>query len=389
MRRALCLLPLLSAVLSTTPSWATVTQPNGSIMPVDSANGEVQLYTLFNNLGEGLDYQTDGTTTPSVFSPLCDFKATLVLNQAGSSFGVGWYNVDPNASTPPTLADIQVIVPAGSPVGTVVTSADIKSNPAYQGGLIGFALVGGQTHYSEPKWNPMCTGCTPPGPWVTAVIYASKKTPNAFYMAFEDGQVGPNPGNFNNDGDYNDYVYFFTGLTCSGGGQPCDTGKPGVCAAGITQCGSQGVTCQQLSPAAASETCDGLDNDCNGTTDDVPGKGIPCVLPGGCPGVLDCQIGVGLVCVAAATSPEVCNGIDDDCDGSIDEEPEVSQNDNKLGVDCDVPAAPADKPPCKPGKTVCKLGAVVCEGAVKPGPSCWCWWAPRSSAAWPRCGTGW
>ena len=25
----------------------------------------------------------------------------------------------------------------------------------------------------------------------------------------------------------------------------------------------------------------------------------------------------------------------------------------------------------------------------RSGPSCWCWWAPPSSAAWPRCGTAW
>src|SRR5262249_8777738 len=57
-----------------------------------------------------------------------------------------------------------------------------------------------------------------------------------------------------------------------GGGQPCDTGKPGICAAGLTECTSSGTTCKQLAPPAPSETCNGLDDDCNGQTD----EGAPC-----------------------------------------------------------------------------------------------------------------
>jgi hypothetical protein len=103
-------------------------------------------------------------------------------------------------------------------------------------------------------------------------------TANAFYLAFEDGPVGPNPVDFNNDGDYNDYVYFFSGLTCAGGGEPCDTGLPGVCGPGVTQCTSSGIMCQGLVPAEPSETCDGLDNDCNGTADegDICPSGFVC-----------------------------------------------------------------------------------------------------------------
>jgi phosphatidylserine decarboxylase len=32
---------------------------------------------------------------------------------------------------------------------------------------------------------------------------------------------------------------------------------------------------------------------------------------------------------------------------------------------------------------------VVCVFESARGPSCWCWWAPPSWAAWPRCGTAW
>ncbi|MEP7120058.1 MAG: hypothetical protein ABJE95_04070 [Byssovorax sp.] len=256
----------LALLLAASSARATVTQPNGLIVPLDSMNGEVQLYTLFSNLGEAIDWKTDAASTPDAFSPLCAFTAKFVLKQSGASLGLGWYN---STNVKPSPAEIHTLIPAGSPVGTTITSSDIKNDPAYLGGLIGFALIGGQTHYSESKWDPLCSGagCNPPGPWVSAVLYASKNTPNAFYIAFEDGTMGSTGGSFNNDGDYNDDVYFLTGLTCSGGGQPCDTKLLGTCSVGVTQCTANGTTCKGL-VGATTETCNGLDDNCDGVTDE-------------------------------------------------------------------------------------------------------------------------
>jgi hypothetical protein len=164
------------------------------------------------------------------------------------------------------------------------------------------------------------------------------------------------------DDSVNDGFGHVTGQACCAFGNKCGTG---VCTYGVYACAGSQVVCDGGS-GPSPEVCDGLDNDCNSQVDDVPGKGLSCALPGGCPGVLDCQPGMGLVCTAAATGLEKCNGIDDDCDGSIDEEPDVSQNDPAIGVDCDKPMPPQDGPPCAAGKTVCKSGAVVCDGAVKP-----------------------
>jgi MYXO-CTERM domain-containing protein len=376
MKSSLGLLCALSLFLAALPSGATVTQPNGVVMPVDSANGEVQLYTLFQDTGEGIDYQADGSTTPATFSPLCDFKAKLVLNQTASVLAVGWYNVDPAATQPPADNEIYTIVPAGSPVGTEITSSDIKNDPNYKGGRIGFALTGWQTHYSEQKWNPVCTGCSPPGPWVTAVIYLSKLTPNAFYLAFEDGEVGPNPGDFNNDGDYNDYVYFLTGLTCSGGGEACNTDKPGVCEQGITQCAAGGLICQDL-VAPSAEACDGLDNDCNGVSDegDICPAGFVCDK-GTC--VKKCGSGEftcspDLVCDAAGFCVEpacedvlcptgqVCSGgtCKAPCDGIACPYPDVC----RVGVCVD----PCDGVTCESGQ-VCDGGVCKASCACSPCP---------------------
>ncbi|AUX46420.1 hypothetical protein SOCE26_079260 [Sorangium cellulosum] len=384
MKRAPALLGAFSISLlcglSSLPASALITQPNGTIMPRDSMNGEIQLYTLFDDRGEPIDYQADGNNEPSTFSPLCGFTAELVLSQTGARLGVGWYNVDPAATAPPALADIHEIVPAGSPVGTVITAADIRNDPAYAGGQIGFALLAAQRHYSEQRWNEVCTGCTPPGPWVTAVIYTSVATPNAFYVAFEDGPVGSNPGDFNNDGDYNDYVYFFSGLTCTGGGEPCETGLPGVCAPGLTQCAADGLTCQGLVPSS-QEACDGLDNDCNGVTDEgdlcpesfVCDRGV-CVQACGrgeftCPPEKACNAAGFCVDPACAEvvcdAGQVCRG--GQCNAPCD------------GVRCPFPTE------CRAGVCVDPCSHVTCEsGTVCDGgvcrPSCPCTPCPSGSA---------
>lgn len=254
-----------SLLASVSPAYATVTQPNGLVTPLDSKNGETQLFTMFANLGEPIDWIADAASTPNTFSPLCGFTSKFVLKQSGSSLGLAWYNDD--GTNAPAAQDLHTIVPAGSPVGTVITGADIKSDPAYKGGQVGFALVGAQTHYSNPAWNPVCSGCNPAAPWVLAMIYPSKTVPNAFYIAFEDGSVGSTPASYGNDGDYNDDVFLVTGVTCQGGGQACDTGKPGICAAGLTQCAADGTTCQQLSQPS-TEVCNNVDDDCDGTTDE-------------------------------------------------------------------------------------------------------------------------
>ena len=70
----------------------------------------------------------------------------------------------------------------------------------------------------------------------------------------------------------------------------------------------------------SGETCDGVDNDCNGTIDDL-GE-FTCGL-GACQRtVAACTDGVLGVCVPATptTTLDDCNGIDDDCDGAVDED---------------------------------------------------------------------
>ena len=75
--------------------------------------------------------------------------------------------------------------------------------------------------------------------------------------------------------------------------------------------------------AAVIEMCNGLDENGNGLMDEGnPGGGAACTTgePGVCDdGTVTCA-GGGLVCLReAGPGPETCNGADDDCDGTIDE----------------------------------------------------------------------
>src|SRR5262249_44525648 len=77
------------------------------------------------------------------------------------------------------------------------------------------------------------------------------------------------------------------------------------------------ATCVPGSPT--TEVCNGLDDNCNGQVDDGPNTPVTCGV-GACQRtVIGCVDGVPQTCTPGDPSPEVCNGIDDDCDGQTDE----------------------------------------------------------------------
>ena len=103
---------------------------------------------------------------------------------------------------------------------------------------------------------------------------------------------------------------------------------PGACAAGnVASSCTAGVeaACQTGTPAASDASCNGIDEDCSGTADDDYAPVTSCFLPGACAAgnvPSSCTAGVEAACQTGtpAASDASCNGIDEDCSGVADDD---------------------------------------------------------------------
>jgi hypothetical protein len=403
---------LALAIASSTPAYATVTEPDGTALPQPVPAAEISVVTsrgflasddtltgLFAIRGETLDQSKDAHQTPGTFSPQCGFTGQIVLHGGGCANALGWYNATPGSNTPPTAAQIYTLVPANlkqaPPNGISCTDGDfcpmaepntnpgqvgqhtwvnytwnassIASDPRYKGGQVGFALIGNsgqcsQTKYSEANLNTISTKYNVP--WVTTLVYQSTVDPSSYYIAFEDLPMPASDWKGGGcDGDFNDFVFYVTGLNCSGGGVDCDTGMPGVCAGGTTQCsmGGMSISCvPNIKPSA--ETCNGLDDDCDGVVDNPDAPGL-------CPSGFVCSQGQ---CLGACTNSEFPCNPPTECDKSD----QLCKDPLCIGVTCGAEQTcyqgtcigGCSGVICPPGR-VCRIGSCVdpCDGVKCTG----------------------
>ena len=154
-------------------------------------------------------------------------------------------------------------------------------------------------------------------------------------------------------------------------GDACDNGQLGECLVeGTLICDptdSDGdgdfVQCTAFPVPPGLEICNGLDDDCDGLVDENPvGDPLPAPVGNSCGGTgTACNAGTivcfegGLQCDGVVGgADETCNGLDDDCDSLIDED---TAGQPLLGIG----------EQCYPFATGCDLGTGQCEGTCEFG----------------------
>ncbi|MCB9616653.1 MAG: hypothetical protein H6721_15960 [Sandaracinus sp.] len=152
--------------------------------------------------------------------------------------------------------------------------------------------------------------------------------------------------------------------TCIGGRQTCNGGTWGACVGEVTP---------------SDETCAnaGADDDCNGSVDDIPSIGTSCTAEamGACrQGTFTCLGGVRVCQPGTAAATERCDGVDEDCDGTVDEDQTNCGNTCCNGTCADLDSDPANCGGCLIGCAAgqicsnggcCSTGQIFCDGACR------------------------
>ena len=172
--------------------------------------------------------------------------------------------------------------------------------------------------------------------------------------------------------------------TCNGLDDDCDTvaDEDWDCAAGetvscTTDCGGVGSgTCTDACEiptgadcAEGPELCNGLDDNCNGSADEtfdcVMDEPTACTTTCGSAGTGTCTSTCDLPAATDCTPPlETCNGIDDDCDTLADEDWDCVMGETvSCTTDCSTPGTGLCTATCEiPTGTGCAAGTETCNG---------------------------
>jgi hypothetical protein len=166
---------------------------------------------------------------------------------------------------------------------------------------------------------------------------------------------------------------------------PCEGAEVAVCGTDVGECETGTKVCEgdvfgpcQGHVAPVAESCNGLDDDCDGQIDNGFNIGAACDGPDSdfcLDDVLTCD-----GCTLGPSEIEICNGIDDNCNGTIDADCEVGDCQPTLLVTGSTPSSPdcIDFPveegstggiqyPCGGGPVSATLGSIPFSGSVANG----------------------
>jgi len=208
-------------------------------------------------------------------------------------------------AVPPTCTpDGLVNADIGVPVNANFIGTNMSGGGNLTLGFVGLSggiapnagMTGASPFGSAIQWTP---GPTDAGLHLMQVFYRDQLTQHGVCSMFVDVAACPQYG-----------------IACSVGVGACLQN-------GITKCTNGSPYCDAVAGMPSAETCNGIDDDCNGLADDGLGLGNACTVGvGACTatGMLVCDNNGGVVCSVSAGMPviEICNGLDDDCDGMVD-----------------------------------------------------------------------